>query len=97
MPDVIAKLADGACPLAPTDVFTAVVKTSVVAIDVSNPTGVTQTTEVKLNGAILFSVVMPASGGINWHGPQVLEIGQRLNIVAGSASCHYNVTGVEIT
>ncbi len=96
MPDTILKLADGACPTVAADVFTAAQKTSVLAIDVSNPTGSTQNTTVKLNGAILFSVTMPLLGGVSWHGPQVLEIGQKINVVADSASCEYNITGVEI-
>ncbi len=96
MADTIAKLADGACPVAPTDVFTAASKTSVLAIDISNPTGVAQTTTVKLHGFTLFAVSMPASGGVSWHGPQVLEAGQKLNLVASSGSCEYNVTGVVI-
>ena len=97
MPDVIDKLADGACPIAPTDVFTAVNPTSVVAIDVANPTGSAEDVTVKFNGATLFSVSMPSKGGASWHGPQVLKTGQAINLVAGSASCFFNITGVVIT
>ncbi len=96
MADTIKKLADGACPIAPTDVFTATATTSILQIDIANPTGITQNTTLKLNGFILFSVTMPAMGGVSWHGPQVLEIGQKINIVADSASCEYHATGVEI-
>jgi len=95
--DTIAKLADGACPLAATDIFTATSKTSVLAIDIANPTGAAQTTTVKLNGATLFSVSMPAAGGVSWHGPQVLETGEIINLIASSVSCEYNITGVVIT
>ncbi len=96
MPDTIKKLADGACPTVAADVFTAVAKTSILSIDIANPTGSTQSATVKINGAILFSVEMPIQGGLSWHGPQALEIGDAINLVAASASCEYNITGVEI-
>lgn len=97
MPDTIDKLADGACPVIAADVFTATDPTSVVSIDVSNPTGLTQDVTLKMNGAILFSVTMPSKGGVSWHGAQLLRAGQAINLVADSASCFYNITGVVIT
>jgi len=97
MPDTMLKLADGACLLVAADVFVAAAKTSVVAIDISNPTGIPQSTTVKINGATLFSVAMPATGGLSWHGPQVLEIGQAINLVATSVACFFNISGVVIT
>ena len=89
--------ADGACPTIATDVFIAAAKTSVVAIDIANPTGGAQNVTVKVNGATLFAIALPATGGVSWHGPQVLEIGQALNLICGSALCFYNITGVVIT
>ncbi len=97
MADTIKKLADGSCPLIAADVFTATAKTSVLAIDIANYSGLTQTVTVKMHGFVLIpAVTMPVGGGISWHGPQVLEIGHTINIVADSASCDYHVTGVEI-
>ena len=94
--DTMTKLADGACPTSPTDVFTAAAKTSVVAIDISNPTVSPQNVVVKLAGFILFSVDMPASGGVSWHGPQVMEAGDTINIDCASGSCEFNISGVVI-
>lgn len=97
MPDTIIRLAQGACPLVAADVFTATVKTSIIQIDISNPTGSVQGVELKMNGVILFSVDMPATGGVDFHGAQVIEAGETINLVADSASCTYNISGVEIT
>jgi hypothetical protein len=96
MSDTIKKLVGGFCPLAATDVFTAIAKTSLLAIDIANPTGSTQGVTIKISGVTLFSVMMPSKGGVSWHGPQVLEIGDKINLVSDSASCEYNVSGVEI-
>jgi hypothetical protein len=100
MSDTITKLVEGTCPLAGTDVYTAPSKTSVLSIDIANPTGSAQTVTVKLNAVLLFSVSMPAvsagGSGVTWHGPQVLESGQKINIVATDATCTYNITGVVI-
>ena len=96
MADTMLKLADGACPVIAADVFVAPVKTSVISIDISNPTAFTQSVELKLNGSILFAVDMPAKGGVSYHGAQVLEIGQAINLVANSNLCNYNISGVEI-
>lgn len=95
--DTIAKLADGFCPLAATDVFTATSKTSVIAIDIVNPTAFTQNVAVKMHGALLFTIPVPQSGQVSWNGPQVLETGQTINIIADSASCTYNISGVVVT
>lgn len=97
MPDTMIKIGDGACPTVSTDIFTAAAKTSVLAIDISNPTLAVQNVTLKLNGATLFLVEMPAKGGLSWHGPQLLEIGHKINLVADSALCFFNITGVEIT
>ena len=97
MSDTITKLADGACPISPTNVYTATSKTSVLAIDISNPTVSDQNVTLKINARILFAVTMKSMGGVSWHGPQVLETGQIINIVCDSASCEYNITGVVIT
>jgi hypothetical protein len=95
--DTITKLVGGACPNVATDVYTAAAKTSVINIEVSNPTGLTQGVTLQLNGATLFSVTMPSHGGVSFNGPQVLESGQKIYLVADSTSCTYNVTGVVIT
>ena len=97
MSDTIAKLADGACPMVATDIFTAASKTSVLAIDISNPTGAPQNITVKVNGVVLFTVTMPSLGGVSWRGPQVLEATQKINLVCDSTSCSYNISGVVIT
>ena len=96
MADTMLKLADGPCPVIAADVFVAPVKTSVISIDISNPTAFTQSVTLKMNGATLFSVDMPARGGVSYHGAQVLELGQAINLVANSNQCNYNISGVEI-
>lgn len=96
MADTMLKLADGACPVIAANVFTAIAKTSVVSIDISNPTAFVQNVVLKLNGATMFDIDMPAKGGVSYHGAQILEIGQSINLVAGSNQCNYNITGVEI-
>ena len=96
MADTILKLAEGACPTIAADIYTAAAKISVLAIDISNSTGSTQDITVKVKGYILFNVSMPTKGGVSWHGPQVLEIGDAINMVCDSATCEYNITGVEV-
>ena len=97
MPDTLNRIADGTCPVILSDVFTALVKTSVLAIDISNPTVGIETIEVRIQNIVLFAVAMPAMGGVSWHGPQVLEAGEVIKMVSSSASCGYNISGVEIT
>lgn len=92
--DTVTKLASGACPVMATDVFTATEQTSVVAIDISNPTVNVQEVIVMLDGDELFNVEMPPKGGVSWHGPQLLNIGEKINITCDSASCKYHITGV---
>ncbi len=91
--DPFVKLAEGACPLVPTDIFTAFATLVLSSIDISNPTNASQLVTVKLNSIVLFSVAMPALGGINWRGPQVIYTDQTINIVAASALCEYIITG----
>lgn len=89
----VAKLASGSCPLVQTTVFTAAGRTAVLAIDISNPTGVIHSVTVWINGVILFSVAMPAFGGVSWSGPQILDFNQTIQVVAGAVTCNYYITG----
>lgn len=97
MADTMYQLADGSCPLVATDVYTSTGNVSVVAIDIANPTAAVETVTAKLHDKVLFSISLPAYGGVSWHGPQLITNGQKINLVSSSASCEYHITGVRIT
>lgn len=90
----MAKLGSGACPLVRSTVFTAAGRTSILAIDISNPTGAAVSVTVWLNGVILFSIALPAFGGVSWEGPQVIDANQKIELLAGSVSCNYYISGL---
>lgn len=98
MADTMTKLAEGACPTGGlSTVFTATAKTSVLSIDVANPTVSSQEVQVTLKGRTLFQVDMPANGGVSYRGPQVMESGETIQINCDSSSCEYSISGVVIT
>lgn len=92
--DQSVKLASGSCPTSRSSVFTAVGRTTVLSIDISNPTGSITSVTVWLNGSILFSISLPSFGGVSWNGPQVVDARQAIELIAGTNSCEYNITGV---
>lgn len=94
VPQLASKLTDGACPAVRTTIFTAPSRTTIMTIDVSNPTVGAQTVTVWVNGLVLFSIVMPTLGGVSWCGPQVIEFAQTIEIIASSTSCDYHVSGL---
>lgn len=79
--------------MARTAVFTAVGRTAVLSLDIANPTGTIYSLTVWLNGVVLFSVSLPAFGGVSWSGPQVIDAGQTIEIVGGSTSLNYYISG----
>lgn len=79
--------------MARTTVFTAAGRTAVLTVDISNQTGTIYSVSVWLNGVILFSISLPAFGGVSWSGPQVIDAGQKIELSGGSTSLNYYISG----